>query len=414
MPLDKTEVNIREFPEAVTPEELEALPHNVYTLGDLHGNAMKLIFILQKYGVFELKQDDFEGLWKVYDTPIDLLTNPDNKDVILKVLNKFDRTLKQVKKNKPGLLVLIGDELADRGQNDWFTLLVLDALHHANIPFQIQLSNHSLQALAYFNGTTTRRQLLEGQEISLQNCECLLGAFPELEPRFDELIAIYEAHLSLIGYQFNTDTERQLILYTHAPIDTQTIELIALEFNILDIDFSTASGLVACIDKINTKFSQSISKGDFIEKHIHLKSYQKAMESMKTPNGFREATSGLFVLFWNRDLVNFPRNPCDAIVKNIHGHIGPAASVKCYENLDNNLGKPAGPGFTHLREPVTVPASDSGLLLVYVAPLQVADKTHQYYRKAMALTTPVTETGNKRVYSEEDDNNLDRTGPGFK
>jgi hypothetical protein len=421
MPLNETEVNIREFPDAATPEELDALPHNVYTLGDLHGNAMKLIFILQKYGVLELKQSDFEALWKVYDTPIGILTKPENHDLTLRVFNKFDETLKRVKKNKPGLLVLIGDELADRGKNDWFTLLVLNALHNANIPFQIQLSNHSLQALAFFSGARTGMHLGEGQEASLHNCYFLLKAFPELKPRLNELTTMYKTHLSLIGYQFNTDTENQLILYTHAPIDTQTIELVALEFNILDLDLSTASGLVDCIDKINAKFSENIQKNHFIKNYIHAAAYQKASQKSSITQ-----TSGLFELFWNRDLVNFPRNPCDAIFKNIHGHIGPAASVKCYENLDNHLGKPAETWLDSSGGTVTAPAADEGSLRVYVAPLQPVDKTHQYYRKAMAQTTLIAEVGKKRTLAEdsqagkgagaghdEDDDDLDRTGPGF-
>lgn len=98
MPLNETEVNIRKFPSAVTSEELEALPNNVYTLGDLHGNAMKLIFILQKYGVLELNQSDFELLWGIYDLPIKLIIHPDNHNRMLRLLNKFDEILKTAKK----------------------------------------------------------------------------------------------------------------------------------------------------------------------------------------------------------------------------------------------------------------------------------------------------------------------------
>ncbi len=71
MSLEETIVNIRAFPVAVNPEALAALPDRVYTLGDLHGNAMKLVFILQKYGVLELSQSEFELLWGIYDFPID-------------------------------------------------------------------------------------------------------------------------------------------------------------------------------------------------------------------------------------------------------------------------------------------------------------------------------------------------------
>lgn len=309
-------------------------------------------------------------------------------------------------------MVLIGDELADRGQNDWFTLLVLNALHNANIPFQIQLSNHSLQALAFFSGMQTGISLGEGQEASLHNCYFLLQAFPDLKPRLDELTTMYKTHLSLIGYQFNTDTDNQLILYTHAPIDIQTIELIAQEFNILDVDLSTPSGLLDCIDKIHAKFSESIQQNIFITNYIHTPGYQKASRKASSTQ-----ISGLFELFWNRDLTHFPRTPCDAIAKNVHGHIGPAESVKCYENLDSHLGKPSETRLNSLGEHVTIPADDEGALRVYVAPFQSSDKTHQYYQEAIARTTPTPaeETGKKRSLPQDDEEEeTDRTRPRFK
>mgnify|MGYP003126193403 CR=1 FL=1 len=338
----------------------------------------------------------------------------------LDVIQVFGDILKKVKKNKPGLLVLIGDELADRGNNDWFTLQILNALHDAKIPFQIQLSNHGLQALAFFSGTNTGSRLKNGQEASLNNCQVLLQAFPVLKNQFKTLTRMYKTHLSLIGYQFEDNKKERLVLYTHAPIDIQTIRLIASEFRIHELDLSTVVGLVDCIDKINARFLESIRNDGFIGFHVKTVHYKKSIRDMYDNhiNTYLDSRSGIFQLCWNRDITHFPRVPCDIIATNVHGHVGSEASVKCYENLDTGLGRPAEIYINDVGDLIDLPAENEGSLRLFIRPLESLDKAHEYYRKAMMLATPVIGIKEKGLFSkidpEEKHDHFEREGPRFK
>lgn len=354
MGLYKEEVNIRIFPIS---SGAAFLKDQVITLGDLHGNTMKLIFILQNHGILELNKEQFDRLWEIYDLDIDTLTQPDKLEQTRSLLNEFKLLLRAVKKNAPGLLILIGDELADRGNNDIFTLLLMQALHDDNISFQIQLSNHSLQALAFFEDQPPPTTLISGQENSLDNLKKLILAIPELQRELSALKAIYTQHLSLIAYQMNADNK--LILYTHAPIDIQTIRLLTQMFNIDDIDLTTREGLIKTMDNINKTASQAIQAKLFCATYIYTDDY------------FRQ-TSGLYELLWNRDLTRFPRQPWPVfITHNIHGHVGSTSdSLKpIYANLDNDLGKPSEPVYDeHGALLGVIPADDQGSSLVWIEP----------------------------------------------
>ena len=107
------------------------------TLGDLHGNALKLLFFLTYLGIFQINEEIYKRLVHIYHTPTAALTQEllDEFDFIVGDIPILNRTL---------LVRLIGDELADRGSNDYFTLRILEKLYLEEIPIEILLSNHGI------------------------------------------------------------------------------------------------------------------------------------------------------------------------------------------------------------------------------------------------------------------------------
>src|SRR5262245_54716215 len=104
------------------------------TLGDLHGNAMKLLYSLVRHGYINAIKDDYNAFCKLYIKAPHTLTLND--------INNFNALLDKMAMNPQaqGCLVrLIGDVLADRGSNDYFTLKILEKLCKNNIEVEILL-----------------------------------------------------------------------------------------------------------------------------------------------------------------------------------------------------------------------------------------------------------------------------------
>ncbi len=105
------------------------------TIGDLHGNAIKLIFLLVKHGIVtNMSNEDYNRLVEIYKTDVDSLTKED--------LDEFNQIVQGMDINNKAMIRLIGDELGDRGLGDHYTLMVLNKLHQAKTPLEILYSNH--------------------------------------------------------------------------------------------------------------------------------------------------------------------------------------------------------------------------------------------------------------------------------
>lgn len=108
------------------------------TIGDLHGNAMKLMFMLVKHGIAtNINEAEYNRLVEIYKTP--------TQDLTKKHLDEFNQILSKIEFSKDSLVRLIGDELADRGNNDYFTLKILEKLNEHKVPVEIIVSNHSIE-----------------------------------------------------------------------------------------------------------------------------------------------------------------------------------------------------------------------------------------------------------------------------
>jgi hypothetical protein len=292
-------------------------------IGDLHGNAMKGIYFLIRYGVLTLeKSDDYTELLAIYNKQTNKLTRQD--------LMRFGEILDRATIKKPKLITFIGDELADRGNNDWFTLLLMKKLHDSGVPYHIQLSNHSSVALQSFItqsplpgiiGTTEKNQ-----QQSLDNMWSLVSQkVISGEEIIDLANQVYKPQLRMIGYTKTTDN--QITLYTHAPVGLETIQALATKLGVTYND-STVNDLIKCIDEINEKSLTKITNSTF--KQLH-----DVTRQMSCLDPF-------YRLFWARKLEKtFTLKPYKGSfnIQLVHGHVGPEENLnKELVNLDSHWG----------------------------------------------------------------------------
>ena len=105
MPLKLIEeqVNIDKFPNVDSRHPVRG---GEFTIGDLHGNAMKFLFMLIKQRVVSnISEEEYEKLRVIYTKSTDDLTQND--------LKVFQTIIDKMAVNNDCLVRLIGDELGD-------------------------------------------------------------------------------------------------------------------------------------------------------------------------------------------------------------------------------------------------------------------------------------------------------------
>lgn len=298
-----------------------------FTVGDLHGNAAKLLFILFEHGIASgLSKSDHDMLYYVYNTPVAWLTAED--------LATFIRLINKMQLNKNFRLRLIGDELCDRGENDYFTLLILQRLKK-DIVVDILLSNHgALFLAAYSSQNFSSKNLHEGQERSMHNMQFLLAK--KLIDRKSVNTLIEESYipsLKLIDFVLSWDRNK-LIICTHAPAGLNAIEAVAKKFK---ITYNAATVLQLChtINLINDEFSTRLRNEDINQL------YQPFQYDSSSDHNTILRKDPIGYLLWNRNVVGLPQaksiGGCD--ITFIHGHEGDSGVKNHRICLNDMFGK---------------------------------------------------------------------------
>jgi len=161
--------HLYEFPGSVDSQKIGK--DQELTIGDLHGNALKLVWFLIKHGFIEGFDES------LYSKLVEHYKNNN--------LEKFNKIIDEnLKINlNAGKLRLIGDELCDRGSNDGMTLCILEKLSDANkkpidsaekssFEFEIIFSNHTAWFFEWL-------QKIKGLGFSIS--EKILNSDPEKE-----------------------------------------------------------------------------------------------------------------------------------------------------------------------------------------------------------------------------------------
>lgn len=329
MPLVEREADLNIFPQKIES------PCKHLSVGDLHGNALKLIYILVEEGTLELGEADYNSLRKIYETDFETLRDEDAKERIA----GFQKIIAKATVNKNKAITLIGDELADRGNNDYFTLLVLKKLHDSEVNLDVILSNHSAVFIRDYERKvfTGANDLGRGQAQSLVSMQRLMARNLVAEKEVRDLVEnCYIPKTKAISYTVSADG--QLTLFSHAPIGLETIQALAKKFNIPYED-KTTKALINTIDKINAYVKTLFEKRE-LAALIDTEPYSNPKIPMPI-------SSPLQRLIWNRAVGDelITETSSGIKINFVHGHIGDGAVYKkgqplpSHQNLDTSWAK---------------------------------------------------------------------------
>lgn len=348
-------VNLLEYPEAQILQ-----PQSILTFGDLHGNAIKLLFFLAESGILSLKEGiyDYQRLVEIYYLEIDLIQpcHLDRFETILEetIFNPIANTIK---------VRLLGDEMADRGQNDYFTLLILEQLHKNCVSIEIIFSNHSAEFIKFYEEDCVLdfMPLMFPQNMEyIKSLGCAAykkGLIYLLEQKLiskDKILFlinnIYKPNIKLLSYNIEQVKQNlcNLTIYSHAPIGLETIKALADKFNIIYNSNCEIllEQFINILEKINQEFNNLVENNlvtqSLLEEKPYLYSQEPAISSLP-----------LLRTIWNRvehsisagplfrpHFMSFLDQRCK--MHYTHGHDG-QGQVKVSEqehvtNLDNCLG----------------------------------------------------------------------------
>jgi hypothetical protein len=241
------------------------------------------------------------------------------------------------------LIRLIGDEVGDRGNCDYFTLRVFDFLKQNNSQFRDLVSNHGCEFIyAYeqlmndlpFNSLGT---ISEHQTTSFLGLKLLIDEQILSKNELCQLIErSYKPNLKIIDYSLS---EQGITLFSHAPIQFDSIQLMARRLGV-PYDDATKETLADTIDQINLK--------------IQTYSNSNTMHSLFQNSGIIDKTNmteeekaawPLIYFIWNRWWETKETNLARPAFKNgysityVHGHDLFQSKLPHIHNLDTFCGK---------------------------------------------------------------------------
>lgn len=317
------QINLKNY-----PEEIKSYTSDTeVTLGDLHGNALKLMNFLIRNEVLKISREDYKLFYKLYKKPPGELSKRD--------IDIFHIILENAEFSKHHKLRFLGDDLCDRGMNDYYTLAIYKALDLADVPFEIILSNHNHFFISAYEkpgqsflenpyGGTKHEQTVQ----SMLNMGRLIEkGLIQKQEILDLVQHHYLKHLVLPGYTINK-YKNEVTIYTHAPVDMAILADLAKD---LDVPFNddNINDLGKTLTKINNQIKQWLL-GNTLNRH-----YDELNEAHKTSN----TLSPLTQVLWNRNYSILNRTEVSKSkrysINYVHGH----DSMPNVFDLDNLLGK---------------------------------------------------------------------------
>jgi hypothetical protein len=305
-----------------------AVPGAQITIGDLHGNALKLIYTLVRHGIVtNLSEDRYNELVRIYKMSVDSITRDD--------IDQFNTLINYLEFNSSAKLRLLGDEFSDRGSNDYFTLKILEKLHQKKVPLEIILSNHGMEFVQAYESTNKFLPLVLEDQFAASMINMQILIVKKLITR-DEVNAIikstYKPSLKAISYSL---ADNEITIYSHAPIDLSALRALAAKFSLSFDDGSTLT-LAKSIDAINTVFSTYV-----INDTVHTLYFKKDVEDAFTGMYLPANSSPIEFITWNREIryLYQPEMHKGYQLNFAHGHDSEVSANKNVFNLDNRLGK---------------------------------------------------------------------------
>ncbi|KTD37407.1 hypothetical protein Lmor_0599 [Legionella moravica] len=316
--IEKPGIDIYKCPQADITTATEI------TIGDLHANAMLMMYFLVTNGVLKISDAQYTQLKDIYLK--DNLTKEDIK--------AFNAIVDNLEIGEKPLIRFVGDEICDRGQNDYFIFKILEKLNKSGVQTEILLSNHGIEFMIPYE---QNQELYApnigfmGQSRSMDNMRALIERGVITKDEVDQLVqASYLPNLKLISYTLDGDN---LTVYSHAGIGLETIRSMTELFKDDGVVYKddTAENLARTIEAINAVFDKHVKAGTV---HTLTKNMSNSRDFKNDPVTF---------LIWNRDYYYLSREQDHNGYQMFyaHGHDSGEPTQKNIINLDNMLGKGA-------------------------------------------------------------------------
>jgi hypothetical protein len=333
---------------------------HTYTVGDLHGNTMKMIHFLVSHGAMRLSKEQYDELYNTYEQ----LSNSEvyqaeNTQQATALLETFTSLLDQAEFSNEGnnLFRFIGDTLADRGANDYLTLLVYKKLKDRGIPFKINFSNHDLEFIASMEDETYKSPLIPiGVATSLTNT---LSLIENENISREEVSSLYQEVVvpNLQKYALDAN-EEGAVLYSHAPVLIQSLFESAKKLRI-PVDFTqqeaTLEQLQWLVDATNLETIKYAKNSSLTTENgpAYIKNIAKAEDIAeanqggiggKSTNHPIPATSSFAHASWNRTFFESEyevshKTQARLGIINVQGHTGPSGAWVVDDAFENRVRK---------------------------------------------------------------------------
>lgn len=351
-------VNIYQCPKAVPADAPQI------SIGDLHSNAMVLMFFLVRNGVVTISDEHYERLQQIYV----------KQDLISEDIKEFNKIIDALEIEKKPLVRLIGDAIADRGQNDYFIFKILEKLKRGRVETEILLSNHDMEFIIRYE---LKHPLFISSPFfhSINGVTALLDAGIITQKEIDILVNDhYLPSLKLISYSLH---EGNITIYSHAGIGLETIRSLANRFKDYGVVYkdNTAQELAQTIEDINAVFKQHVKDGTVHKLIVH------SVEQMKPDY----KTDPVTFLLWNRDYQYLDRDVEHNGYKvyYVHGHDSGEPSYGHIINLDSWLGKTVD---ANVEQHKSLASQGESLLNAVASPsVQFSLQLRQLIKKAKKL-----------------------------
>ena len=309
---------------------------DVIVLGDLHGNALKLLhFLLQNNIVSwntngKSESELYQAFYDIYHAEAISCDNLINIKKLIDALCVAPET---------PLLRFIGDELADRGKNDLITLLLFEHLTVKGVNYRCMFSNHT-------------QWFLEQDEKAKRGCvldQCDTTRFYHSQNALlyylhqgiitrnevNHLVNNHKKHLYILDHGlYNSGTYQ----YTHAATSHNIGQHLARHFGLFYVD-ATPSCQVWSTWRINQKFQSYLNNphSNLFNTHV--------MNLLSKGQQIDESEFPIECAIWNRHHASLQRPKTHPEYhyeqRSIHGHDlnDSFANETDIISLDNEFGK---------------------------------------------------------------------------
>ncbi len=328
------QVDFFEFPKI--DDTYKANKGAQFTFGNLDGNAIKLLYLLIKHGIAtNINAEQYERLVSIYTTPI--------KNITVIHLNSFNLILNKIKFNNAATIRILGGACASGGNNDYFTLKMLEKLSQHKVPLEILLSKNSAEFIeAYEKNNNFQLVMMAHRDAgSMGNLQKLIDNHLIVNKEITEISEnIYKPSLKAISYTLN-EQQTEMTIYSHAGIGRDTIQKIAEKLGIPYAD-NTIIELARTIEAINLKFQDHVTTNT-----VHTL-YDRQVLSSMYHNPLRRkidlSQNPFELLMWNCQYHNIDRSETHLGYKLnfVHVHDPEALTKGNIFNLNSNTNKQIG------------------------------------------------------------------------